>query len=303
MPTDHPRLPPLDRLAVFDAAARHLSFTRAAAERFITQSAVSRQIAALEDELGRSLFRRKHRALELTDDGRRLADAVAQAIAGVREAVHAIRSPARREVISITTTPGMASLWLIPRLQGFIAGNPGIDVRIDATHELRSLAGDGFELAIRYAPLARPQGTRLFGEAAQPMCAPALLKAGPRLAAPADLRGHTLLQVAMPAGSGMPTEWDAWLQAMGMSHLEPAAVLTFTSYDNAVAAAVGGQGVVLGRRPLVDRLVRERRLVPLFKGAQASPRGYFLVEQTKAARRPAVRALADWIIREARAPG
>jgi DNA-binding transcriptional LysR family regulator len=109
MQNDPHRLPPLDRLAAFDAAARHLSFTKAAAERFLTQSAISRQIAALEEDLGTALFRRRHRALDLTDDGRRLAAAVAAALTEVREAVAAIRAPHQREVLSLTTTPGLAS--------------------------------------------------------------------------------------------------------------------------------------------------------------------------------------------------
>ena len=125
MQKDPDRLPPLDRLAAFDAAARHLSFTKAAAERFLTQSAISRQIAALEDDLGTSLFRRRHRALDLTDDGHRLAAAVAGALAGVREAVLAIRAPRRREVLSLTTTPGLASLWLMPPLPSSIMRPPG----------------------------------------------------------------------------------------------------------------------------------------------------------------------------------
>lgn len=303
---DTRRLPALDRLAVFDAAARHLSFTRAAAERFITQSAVSRQVAALEDELGRALFRRRHRALELTDDGRRLAAAVATAMAGLREAVEAIRTPARREVLSLTTTPGLASLWLIPRLAAFTAEHPGVDVRIDATHDLRSLAGEGFDLAIRYAPLGTGRGTPLFAESIQPVCAPALRRRSEApLRTPADLRHHTLLEVSVPAASGtsrdLPWEWQSWLRGAGVPDLEPAARLTFSNYDTAVAAAIDGQGVVLGRRPLVDRLLRQRRLVSPFGAGTASERGYFVVLDPAAARKPAVQALARWLQQQAEA--
>jgi DNA-binding transcriptional LysR family regulator len=296
------RLPPLDRLVVFDAAARHLSFTKAAAERFLTQSAVSRQIAALEDDLGAPLFRRKHRALELTEDGVRLAAAVAAALAGVREAVQAIRAPRGREVLALTTTPGFASLWLIPRLAQFVAAHPGIDVRIDASHDLRALAGEGFDIAIRYARIGHADGEPLFGEAVQPLAAPALLQGERPLRTLQDLRRHTLLQVAIPNADapGMPVDWQAWLKAVGADDVEPAGLLTFTSYHDAVAAALEGQGLVLGRRPLVDRLVEQGRLAAPFKGQIASARGYFVVVDPVAARRPATQALVHWLRAQAR---
>jgi len=301
MQRDSPRLPAFDRLAAFDAAARHLSFTKAAAERFLTQSAISRQIAALEEELGVALFRRRHRALDLTDDGRRLAAAVATALAGVREAVASIRHTPRRDLLALTTTPGLASLWLIPRLQDFVAAHPGVDVRIDTSYNARSLAGEGFDLAIRYGRLDASPGTALFAETVEPVCAPALLaRAG--LEGPADLSRHTLLQLSMAPGSDMPLEWQSWLQAVGAGDVEPAATLTFTSYDAAVAAAIAGQGVVLGRRPLIDHLLRNRTLVAPFKRSTTSARGYFVIVNPAARHKPAVQALADWLLDQARRP-
>ena len=290
------RLPPLDRLAAFDAAARHLSFTKAAAERFLTQSAISRQIAALEEDLGTALFRRRHRALDLTEDGQRLAAAVAAALSGVREAVTAIRAPRRREVLALTTTPGLASLWLIPRLQDFVADHAGIDVRIDASYEPRALAAEGFDLAIRYDRLGHSPGTPLFRETLQPVCAPALLaRAAPPLETPADLHRHTLLQVAMQPGSAMPIEWQAWLRAAGAADFEPAATLTFTTYDAAVAAAIAGQGIVLGRQPLIDRLLQQGTLVAPFQRTFEPERGYFVLVEPTARHKPAVQALAQWL--------
>lgn len=289
------RLPPLDRLVVFDAAARHLSFTRAGAERFLTQSAVSRQVAALEAELGVPLFHRRHRALELTEDGRLLADAVARAISTVRDALATIHAPGRRERVSVTTTPGLASLWLIPRLAGFVAQHPGIDVRIDASYEPRRLAADGFDLAIRYTTLDGAGGLPLFGESILPVCSPGLLRSGPPLRSAKDLAHHTLLLLDSMPGKGPPLEWQSWFHAMGLGPVTPVATLSFTQYDAAVAAAVAGQGVALGRRPLVDALLRRRALVAPIQGAKASAHGYVLVIEPAAARRQAVQALVDWL--------
>lgn len=293
------RLPPLDALVTFDAAARHLSFTQAAQERFVTQSAVSRQIAMLEAQLGVQLFRRRHRALDLTDDGARLAAHVARALAELHDGLAALRKARQREVLALTTTPGLASLWLIPRLPSFVAAHPGIDVRIDATHELRPLAADGFDLAVRYGRLDQTHGTPLFTETVQPVCAPSLLKKLP-LKKPEDLRHHTLLQVSAASSGGMPIDWQVWTRGCGLPDFEPLATLTFSSYDNAVAAAVDGQGVVLGRRPLVDRLLRARKLLAPLKGDVAGARGYFVIVEPRAARQPAVQALAAWLVEQAR---
>lgn len=292
------RLPPLDLLAAFEAAARHLSFTKAAAERFITQSAMSRQMRALEDELGVALFRREHRALTLTEAGARLFGVCGAVLAQLRATVHGLRAPQRREVLSLTTTPGLASFWLIPRLPEFTRSHPGIDVRLDATLELRQLAADGFDLAIRYARPDKVAGQTLFGESVLPVCSPKLLRTLP-LRRAQDLQSHTLLQLVPSVGTGMPVEWEPWLQTMGVPGLEPAARLSMTSYPELIAAAVAGQGVALGRRPLVDALLRRRQLVAPLPEGIATPRSYILVVDVAARARPAVRALEAWLLAQA----
>jgi DNA-binding transcriptional LysR family regulator len=300
MQKDPTRLPPLDLLLAFDAAARHLSFTKAAAERFLTQSAISRQVKALEDDLGVSLFHRRHRALDLTDDGRRLRDSVRVALAGLRDAMVRIRAPQRREVLSLSTTPGLASLWLIPRLAELVKVQPGIDVRIDATLQQRDLGVDGFDLAIRYLPARAAVGTPLFAETIQLVCAPSLLRDKARpIRTLQDLRFHTLLQVDAPR-AGHPLEWDLWLKAMGIAGLEPANEMMFTNYDAAIHAAVEGQGMALGRRPLIDALLKRGALVAPLKDEIATQRGYYLVIEPQALRRPAVRALETWLVEQAR---
>ena len=177
MRKDIDRLPPLDLLLAFEAAARHLSFTRAAAERFVTQSAVSRQIRALEDDLGVALFARQHRALVLTPAGEKLLLACQNMLAQMRRTVAGIRAPAAREVLGMSTTPSFASLWLIPRLRDFTQANPGVDVRIDASYEIRDLRADGFDIAVRYQRANAGDGEPLFSESMLAVCAPSLLKA------------------------------------------------------------------------------------------------------------------------------
>jgi LysR family transcriptional regulator, glycine cleavage system transcriptional activator len=298
---DAPRLPPLDLLVAFEAAARHLSFTRAGAERFVTQSAMSRQIRALEDELGVPLFERRHRALALTADGQRLYAACSAMLAQLRTAVAEIRAPARRQVLALTTTPGLASLWLIPRLARFTRAHPEVDVRLDATFDKRHLAADGFDIAIRYGAAGSDIGTPLFAETMQPVCSPALLLTGPPLAEPPDLAQHTLLQHEMGLRAGAPVDWDTWLQAVGLPGLEPAARVSFSGYGEVVAAAVAGQGVGLGRRPLIDDLLGRGQLVTPFADRATSARAYFVVVEPSARHRPAVRALERWLLDEAAA--
>lgn len=300
MPKPADRLPPLDLLVTFEAAARQLSFTRAADERFLTQSAVSRQVRALEEDLGVALFRRGHRRIELTEPGRRLHAACTELIGTLRRTVASIRAPARRETLALTTTPGFASLWLIPRLADFTRAHPGIDVRLDASFEARTLRADGFDLAIRYGRPGHVEGRQVFAEAIQPVCSPKLLKQAP-LARPADLRQHVLLQVVDMGGAGMPVEWGPWLQAAGLPDLQPRATLSFSGYGEAIAAAVAGQGVALGRRPLVDALIRRRQLVTPFEGTTASSRAYFLLVDPVARERPAVRAFEAWLLAQAKA--
>lgn len=300
MQKDPRRLPPLDLLTSFEAAARHLSFTKAGAERHVTQSAMSRQIQALEEDLGVPLFRRKHRALALTDEGQRLLATCTVVLQQLRDTVTELRAPLQRQVLSLSTTPGMASLWLIPRLPRFTQAHPGIDVRLDASLEARKLREEGFDLVIRYGVVGQTDGSLLFGEAMSPVCSPRLLKTGPPLLTPQDLTRHTMLQQAPDAhGGAMPVEWGLWLQSVGATGLEPAASLSFTAYDGAIAAALSGQGVALGRRPLVDALLRSRKLVAPFKDTVATPRGYYLIVEAGAAQRPAVQALAHWLQDEA----
>src|SRR5207302_1251573 len=169
----------LDLLVGFEAAARHLSFTKAGAELYLTQSAVSRQIKELEEQLGVSLFQRRHRALSLTEPGHQLYATAAQVLSTMRSAAQRLRThSARRRPLSVTTTNSSAALWLIPRLAGFTREHPGVDVRITAETRVQDLERDGLDLAIPHGPAARagPSAVRLFGERVLPVCSPRLLR-------------------------------------------------------------------------------------------------------------------------------
>jgi LysR family transcriptional regulator, glycine cleavage system transcriptional activator len=297
------RLPPLDALVTFEAAARHLSFTRAAAERFVTQSAVSRQIKSLEDSVGMPLFRRQHRALALTDEGRQLYETCRELFDRLRITINRLRSGRTRQVLTLTTTPGMASLWLIPRLARFTQRHPGVDVRVDATYDARHLDSEGIDVALRYGPVATMRGVRLFGEEVTPVCSPSLrADRGRPLKSAADLRHHTLLRMGSPVDQVPLLEWEPWFEAMGMTDLQPAATLSFTHYDEVISAALLGQGVALGRRPLIDQLLREKKLVVPFQGSMASPRAFFVLVSNAARENAAATALEQWLIEESRAP-
>jgi DNA-binding transcriptional LysR family regulator len=298
-------LPPLELLVAFESAARHLSFTLAAEEVALTQSAVSRQVLALESRLGVALFRRMHRALALTEDGSRLYAATLEALGRIDRATREIRRSERVRTVVVTTTPGFAGLWLIPRLAGFVSAHPGVDVRISASNTLVNLDRDGVDLAIRYRSVesgTSGAGTRLFGEIVFPVCSPRLRRPPfPPLAVPGDLAAHTLLRME-PDGHNQLQDWGLWLHAMGLDDLHPAGVLHFSSYDQLISAALAGQGVALGRMPLISSSMKGKKLVAPFSDRVASPRSYFMLASTAAAAKPEVQDFMAWLAAEARDP-
>lgn len=297
-------LPPLDQLEAFEAAARHLSFTRAADELALTQSAVSRQVAALEDHYGVRLFRRLHRALQLSEEGEQLQRTVVDVLQRLHDTGGRLRAAPRVKAVVVSTTPGFAGLWLIPRLAGFTAAHADVDVRISANYALVNLNRDGVDVAVRYIPAAAVgnDGETLFGETVMPVCSPRLLRDRSRpLKVPADLRHHCLLRGDATAGTQPLTEWELWLRAMKLDGLQPASVLHFSQYDQMIQAAVSGQGVALGRLPLVGDLIAQRRLVAPFKDALASQHAYVLLQSDAARSKPEVQAFLGWIRAEAAA--
>src|SRR5690349_1339700 len=294
-------MPSLDLLQGFEAAARHLSFTKAGAELFLTQSAVSRQIKELEDQLGVALFHRRHRALVLTEAGQQFYAAAAQVLTTMRNATSRLKATSGRKPLSVTMTSSFAALWLIPRLAGFTRTHPGIDVRITAETRVQDLERDGLDLAIRHGPpsLAGANAVRLFGERVFPVCSPRLLKKTP-LREPADLKNHTLLQYDDPDARHPWLHWKTWLEVARIPDLRAAATLTFSGYEQIIPAAVAGHGVALGRTPLVKDLIAAKQLVAPFTSSADPARAYFVVTSEAAAQRPEVSDFVAWLKEEAK---
>lgn len=294
-------LPPLDLLVGFEAAARHLSFTKAGEELALTQSAVSRQIRELEEEVGVVLFERRHRALALTQAGQQFYASTAQVLTTMRDATEQLRAASgRRKPLSVTTTNSFAALWLIPRLAGFTRSHPGIDVRITADTRLQDLEREGLDIAIRHGPasIAGPHAVRLMGERVFPVCSPKLLAKNP-LEKPADLERHVLLQYDDPDGRHPWLHWKTWLEVEGLADLRPASTLSFSGYEQIIPAALAGHGVALGRTPLVRDLIEAGELVAPFKSMADPARAYFAMISRSAEHRPEAANFVAWLRAEA----
>jgi LysR family transcriptional regulator, glycine cleavage system transcriptional activator len=293
----------LDLLRGFEAAARLLSFTEAAAELFVTQSAVSKQVQQLEEQLGVKLFERRTRALLLTEAGDRYHREVSKALALLREATNAVRAQTS-PVVRVTTTVTFASLWLVPRLAQFQAEHGDIAVHIVADNTVRDIERHGLDVAIRYCPqeAAGAGAICLFGEQVAPVASPKLLK-GRRIQTPEDLLQLPLIDIDDPNSTTIWLSWKVWCEAMKLERPREGHSLTFSHYDQIMQAAIAGQGVALGRFPLIGPLLAERKLVIPLKDkrfATRSNRAYWLIE-SPAARRDEVKVFTDWVQAEARA--
>ncbi|MFS8087102.1 MAG: LysR substrate-binding domain-containing protein [Acidobacteriota bacterium] len=295
-------IPSLDFLKGFDAAARHLSFTQAAAEMFLTQSALSRQIKTLEEQIGHPLFVRGHRQLSLTAAGTTLQPVVRAVLADLTRSVASIRARHGVRRVSLSTTTSFASLWLSPRLQKFRQTNPEVEVFVSADNMVVDLERGAVDVAVRYAPEDRApaNSTRLFGELVVPVVGPALMRDRTRpLRQLTDLTRQVLLHLQDPLGRAPWIDWSAWLASSGVRDLTPAGNVGFSQYDLLLQAAVAGQGVALGRRPLIDHWLARGELVLPFAKRYAVPRGYFALCGSQAASRVEVRQFIAWLALEA----
>ncbi len=287
-------------LSGFEAAARYLSFTRAAAELNLTQSAISRQIASLEDAIGVILFVRHNRRLELTAAGETLARSVGSMLREFEQTLLQIQPTSTSKRVNISTTVSFASLWLVPRLSDFRQLNPGIDVRISADNAIVDLRSHDIDLAIRFCrPEVAPEGsTALFGEWVMPVCAPAL---SARLRKPEDLRQQVLLHFENTEYAPW-LDWKQWCASNELEKLQPAGNMSFSHYDQLIAAAIAGEGVALGRLPLIEQLIQTKKLVAPFKGRAAVPRKYYLLRNQASNGNAPTEAFIAWLIATSHAP-
>jgi LysR family transcriptional regulator, glycine cleavage system transcriptional activator len=291
-------------LRAFEAVARHLNFRAASEEMALTQSAVSRQIQALEEEVGASLFLRHTRAVELTSAGAQLLMAVSQSLPRIDSAVRQIRQSAGRRTVALTTFASFASMWLIPRLEQFQRDNPDIDIRIDASDTSLDLEVADVDLALRYGPMATmpAHSVRLFGEQLTPVASPWLLKSVGTIKKPADLANFAFIE----AGDAHSTHlewltWRRWLDENGTPKLQPKRWLYFNYAYQMVQAALTGQGVVLARLPMIAESLANGDLVePLPQHRMDSPMAYWMIVGPRSAQRPEIRAFCEWLMAQSK---
>jgi LysR family transcriptional regulator, glycine cleavage system transcriptional activator len=298
----------LTGLRAFEALARLLSFSAVAEELFVTQSAISRQIKALEDELGAPLFVRGTRHVEITPDGQTLLAAVEPFLARVDAGVRQIRAKRNRKRVSVTTFASFASLWLLPRMEAFQRQHPDIDIRVSAHDAVAELDDPELDLALRYCrPERAPEGAvRLFGESLTPVLSRRLWEAtrsgeAPALTTAADLAQHTLAEEDDNRPSSEFLSWRHWLTLNGQGGLQPRRWLYLNFTYQQVQAALAGQGVALARLALVFEALQRGELVEPF-GPQrrvTSPYAYWLVLVPAAIARPEVKQFSAWVIEQA----
>jgi LysR family glycine cleavage system transcriptional activator len=296
---------PAGQLRAFEAVARHLNFRVASEEMALTQSAVSRQIQALEEEVGVSLFLRHTRAVELTTAGAQLLLAISQALPRIDAAVRQIRQSAGRKSVSLTTFASFASMWLIPRLEQFQRDHPDIDIRIDASDAPLDLEVADVDLALRYGPMASmpPDALRLFGEQLTPVASPWLLKSGSPLKKPADLAQFALIEAGDAHRSHLEwLTWRRWFDEQHLAKMQPKRWLYFNYAYQMVQAALAGQGVVLARLPMVAESLANGDLIePLPHQRMDSPMAYWLIVGPRSMQRPEISAFCDWLKDQAKA--
>jgi LysR family glycine cleavage system transcriptional activator len=290
-------LPSLTGLRAFEAAARHLSFSAAAAELHVTQTAISHQIARLEAQLGLRLFIRRPRALALTAEAQAYLPAVRDAFEGLRRATARLGRERSSGTLTVTAMTSFAAKWLVPRLGAFQALHPDVDVRLTTSMALVDFRRDDVDMGIRLGTGPWP-GLRtdfLLAEDWLPVCNPAVAA---RLASPADLAGETLLHIDQWRGA-----WDKWVALAGAPGLRGARNLAFDLHLTALQAAMDGAGVALGPSPLVEADLAAGRLVAPFTPRLHLDGGYFIVTPEEAADRPKIRAFRDWLLAQVRVSG
>jgi len=286
------RLPSLSALRAFEAAARHESAKQAAEELSVTATAISHQIRLLEESLGVALFLRKPRKLELTDPGQELQQVLETAFDSIATTVERLRSGPCRQAITLSTTPAIAVRWLVPWVCLLRDSHPNIDLRFHTSHEPVALDGVTADVAIRYGDGRWPGlvAEKLFDNTFVPVCSPQL-----GLQEAADLSKHSLIHFRAQGAVSAPIHWASWQKLANVPGLDVSAGLVFSDETHAISAAIGGQGVALMSRQLIEGELREGRLVQPF-GPVMEGKPFHLVYPEARRDDPTVLAVRDWVL-------
>jgi LysR family glycine cleavage system transcriptional activator len=298
------RLPSLNALRAFEAAARHLSLTKAARELHVTPAAVSHQIKALEADLGLPLMHRVKGGFVLSEAAKAGLPGLRDAFDRLHEAVRGMRLEEVSRILTVSAAPSFAATWLVPRLDRFKQRYPEIDVRLDASFGMVDFLHDNVDVAVRYGPgdYAGLHAVRLFDEEMFPVCSPLLLERGPPLSEPRDLARHNLLHSDWTPEKGVWPDWRMWLLAAGAEEVDSDRGPRFTQQSIALQAAVQGQGVALGSPALVADDLAAGRLAKPFDLSVPVDFCYFVVAPPATAELPRVRAFRNWLVAEAAGP-
>lgn len=290
-------LPSLNALRAFEAAARHLSFTRAADELAVTQGAVSHQVKALEQQLGFGLFHRHNQRLTLTSGGEAYLPVVRDAFDRLAAGTEQLLAAEQSKRLTISVSPNFAANWLVPRIGHFVEQHPDIDLRINAALHHVDFASEDVDMAVRHGEGVWPElhVARLCREELFPACSPRLLEGTHPLRTPADLRHHALLHL------DHRQDWQKWLAAAGIDGVDLSRGVVFNQASMAIRAAVDGQGVALARTALAALLLLESRLVRPFPLALPVPYAYYIVCPKATAERPKIALMRNWLLAEAAA--
>lgn len=299
----HNVMPPLNALRAFEAAARHLSLTRAAQELHVTAGALSHQIRGLEDLLGLKLFERRVRSIALTPAGKLLYPGLQTGFARIQEAVAGLGPVGDQRVLVISTPPGFTAKWLAPRLYRFASAHPDIDVRVSSSFGYANFTTDGIDVALRNLPLdAAPDPALLIERLAEislvPVCSPRLSAAHGPFAGPAALARVPLIHDDTLARRPEVPTWADWFRAAGVQGVDVSRGLRFNSTDHALDAAGEGAGVLLAHDLLAYDELRTGRLVIPVARTVSTGRGYYFVCPKSRSERPQVQAFRTWVKQE-----
>jgi len=297
------QLPPLGRLRAFEAAARHESFTLAADELSLTQTAISKQIAALEDYLGTPLFTRRNRAVFLTEEGRHLGRVVSSALADIAHETARLRHVRQADGLVLQCQLCEAFYWLMPRLSRFHERHPSLEVRVVSSQAALTEAPEPFDVAIQTS--ARASGAARLAFAVDdevfPVAAPAIVADHELPLSVADLKGFTLLAHRVVPQTWM--DWEGWYQKMGVAPHSPFRTLDFDNFPLVLQAAVAGQGIALGWGRSVEGLISEGKLVQVCQQRVSLPDELSVYRGNRSGNATAVAALLDWLREELEVTG